>query len=320
MNDRLSSHPAITMPADCPAGTYLPTLLLRAERVGLWQATHTQQIYSQLTALLAHITARYTMEESSSVPAETASGLLASVLYCIGLQLKSLPAPGDAAQALQSTSLAALWKQGKQLAAASARKARHLWLTVKSTRIQTPNQPYQYTLLRGIPPFFATYDTAFAAQDTPADIDYPACLQTYWQYEGVEFMLQYLQALLHENLLLRHFSAAAIHRTLSRCQPTYHTLPLNLFEPVLLCALGGLLYGSSYLSLAPSAQKLAALACHTSTDFLAHQLQQQCLYLCHAIQADTATQSYILSALQNALPQLYAAAQHGNVAGFFLAI
>lgn len=310
---RFFSAPSASMPA---AG-YTTALVQHAAATGLWQQSDTQIFYTQLGTLLAYITKRYTMGESSSVAVETAQNLMHSALYNLGLVLKTIPTEKEALQLLTNTSLQKLWQQGCQLAAAKAKTSRRLWLAVKASSITTPNRPYTYTLQRGLSPFFTSYDSTFAAHEIPADIDYPASDQTYWQYEGAEFMCHYLQALLYENQFLNRFSSSAVHNTLLRVQPTYSSLPLNLFEPVLLCAMGCLLSGASFANLRPSKNNLLLLQSQTQPE-LVLRFQQAGTDLCSRLKIENAARQYIQVTIQRAVPQLLSAAQHNNLSLFFL--
>lgn len=224
------------------AEEYFPLLLRTAGATGQITPEQYASLMRQMAHMLQAAVYRYSMGANSSVPYEKAQSLVLSQLYCLGFGLKQYPNTAQALQAVLHTPLHLLATQGRQQVTAATRSANHLWRATKAAQIQTPNRPYHDTI-RGIGQFFRLYDVVYAANETPADIDYPLALPR-WELCGVEYMLHYLQAFLLETRFLRYFKPGLVHAVLLRAQPTYATLPLNLCAPVLLCALGCLLSGA----------------------------------------------------------------------------
>ena len=63
------------------------------------------------------------------------------------------------------------------------------------------------------------------------------------ELEGVEFIEEYLSRVDAENAFCRLFDSMAVHRLLLGLSPDYAQLPVNIFEPVLLAALGLVMVG-----------------------------------------------------------------------------
>lgn len=306
--------------ARCPAQEYLPQLLAAATHSGLLPTEKADNIRTGIMVLLQTHIGVYLKGESSSLPAETAQSLLQGVLYTLGYALKA-DGGGDPLQAvelLRREPLAQLFLRGRALLAASTRTNRRLWLAAKAAHIKTPNEPYNITLFRGLPVFFTAYDPAYFPHETPADIDYPLC-QPVWQYDGTEFIVSYLQTLLLESRFLRRFNSAVIHKVMQRAQPTYATLPLNLFEPVLLCALGCLATGAPTEKLNPAPDALDNLRFTQagSPGQMLHPLAQ--LLLEAAGIEDPLLKQYIFTSVQNTLPRFEAALRTNRLAAFFYA-
>lgn len=106
----------------------------------------------------------------------------------------------------------------------------------------TPNVFYRSTIAGGISGFFKLYSPQFSDHEIHITADYPVCLGRP-ELEGVEFIEEYLSRIDAENAFCRLFDSMTVHRLLLELSPDYAQLPVNVFEPVLLAALGLIIVG-----------------------------------------------------------------------------
>ncbi len=216
---------------------YVESLLYEAASLNLISQDETNDILMQSIPLLAKQTERYTEGKSSSVRVETAQSILQSLLYTVGLYLKNLPDASQALTALKETPLEALFEQGKAIIAKDVRSAKRLLGTVKASCTTKDNIAYNNTVQRGIDIFFALYDSAFAAHETPGSIDYPLS-NDKMDLTGIEYMNHYIKTLYLENQFCRKFKPYDINCVLRGYDSNCKDLLINIFEQVLTNALG----------------------------------------------------------------------------------
>lgn len=168
---------------------------------------------------------RYTMGDSTSVPADTARRLLGSILYCLDLN-RRFPAQG----ATQNAPLHVRWRAGADRAKRICGRAKLLLKQAQRTPPPLVNTAYCDTL-EALPAFFAGYDAEFFAQEIPCSFDYPLCQPVSESLLGAEYILEYLRKLLAENALLRAFSQDALRALYGRYYVDYADLLVNLCLP-----------------------------------------------------------------------------------------
>ncbi len=218
---------------------YFVSLVAEGRRLGLISEEQAERVGMETMALLAKQTTKYTHGASTSVRVETAQRLLSSAAYCIGHGLKALGSAEAALSAVCDTAVLTLYEQGRERVDASVAEARELLGSAKRSMLRTINLAYNDTLLHGLPPFFAEYDSEYGAHETPGSIDYPVCRVP--DLVGAEYMLAFLKRLDMENRFCR---AAGYTDALLR---GYHKdgkqLLVSLFELTLGCAVGAVLCG-----------------------------------------------------------------------------
>lgn len=265
---------------------------------------------TQLYALLARQSRRYTQGDHGSLPIEIAEGLLASIRYTLR------HAPQDAQE-----SLSGRFQAGRQVLDHALRHAKSLLVRVQASALPVRNLSYLDTLA-ALPLFFRAYDPDFFAHETPVDIDYQLC-HALPECTGVDYMTAYLQALLIENRFLCRFPIEEVRRVLTASCPDDEGLLINLYLPVLQNALGRQLLGLDPRPLAldadavdACARRLLPLAPQALTQALARAAEQ----LFHALSIDRAEdQAYALRACDSLVPRLLVALAQGDVSGFFYA-
>ena len=187
----------------------------------------------QLLELLAQKCDEWTRGESSSLPAEKAQDILTSILYVISLARKE---PQD------TISVSELFARGLVCVQKKLFSCHMLQRRILKNLFNTPNVFYRSTIEGGINGFFKLYSPQFSAHEIHITADYPVC-QGRPVMEGVEFIEEYLSRIDAENAFCNLFDPVLVHRLLLGLSPDYAQLPVNIFEPVLLSALGLIMAG-----------------------------------------------------------------------------
>lgn len=184
----------------------------------------------ELYALLTRQARLYTMGDSGSLPAETAQELLHSIRFTIQTHL-------DTGGAQAGAPLEALFVGGGREIWRRTEEAKKLYAVARQTDPEYGSIAYRDTL-DALGCFFRLYDLRFFAHQIPCMIDYPLCLPVSESLEGVLFIGEYLRRLILENRLCRCFGRQDAMEVLSRFRAGYRELVVNLFQPLLFCALG----------------------------------------------------------------------------------
>ncbi|MDD4849409.1 MAG: DUF6323 family protein [Gemmiger sp.] len=214
----------------------------------LAQSSGDPALQAGFLGLLARQAARYTAQQSSSLPVEQAQALLASVSYTLenGTGQADLFAPGaGAAPCVWDAAFA----KGQHRLEQKRRFARLLWRQACRYRSNTPLENRALTdTLASIGQGLRAYQKTllFAAQTFPAEIDYPLCLPVEDAPAGplgIDYATAWLRQLLVEEELLAAFSPADIEALLRGYCPDYRGQLINLYLPVATNALGRVLAG-----------------------------------------------------------------------------
>ncbi|MGN0735460.1 MAG: DUF6179 domain-containing protein [Anaerovoracaceae bacterium] len=187
----------------------------------------------QLLELLAQKCDEWTGGESSSLPAEKAQDILASIIYVIGLASK---------EQHDDVPVSELFEQGLICVQKKLFSCHMLQRRILKNLFNTPNVFYLSTIQGGISGFFKLYSPQFSAHEIHITADYPVCLGRP-QLEGVEFIEEYLSRIDAENAFCNLFDPALVHRLMCGLSTDYAQVPVNIFEHVLLAALGLVLAG-----------------------------------------------------------------------------
>ena len=207
----------------------------------------------ELLELLALKCDEWTRGESSSLPAEKAQEILTSIMYVISLARKeeqSAPAGFDVDESDSKAAIvqqdgvpiSELFEHGLVCVQKKLFSCHMLQRRILKNLFNTPNVFYRSTISGGISGFFKLYSPQFSAHEIHITADYPVCLGRP-ELEGVEFIEEYLSRIDAENAFCRLFEPMAVHRLLLGLSPDYAQLPVNIFEPVLLAALGLIIVG-----------------------------------------------------------------------------
>ena len=130
-----------------------------------------------------------------------------------------------------------LFEHGLKLVRRKKAVSRHLQKKILENLLDTPNVYYRSTIADGINGFFKLYRPQFAAHEIHITADYPVLIGRP-ELDGIEFIEQYLRCIRAENAFCVCFAPQDIHHLLCGLTQDYRSVPLNIFEPVLLSALG----------------------------------------------------------------------------------
>lgn len=216
---------------------YFSSLVRQAGDCGLLSEKEWSAIQTDLFLVFAGQADRWSRGKSSSIPAEKAQDMMASILFVMGIQLKSCQTPEQAVDCLKTESLKSLFEKGLCLVRRKVAVSRQLQKRILNHLLDTPNVYYRSTIADGIQGFFKLYRPQFAAHKIHITADYPVLIGRP-RLKGIEFIEQYLRCIHAENAFCMQFAPQDIHHLLCGLTQDYRSVPLNIFEPVLLSALG----------------------------------------------------------------------------------
>ena len=269
-----------------------------------------------LLAFLAAHAARYTSGDSTSVPAETAESLFSSVCFCLRLS------PEDAARQrfLLRVGIDPAFREGLGEVEQRRDAGKRLWEAV-CCRLPPVENVFLTDTLREIGQFWKRYEPRYFACEIPCSIDYPTAIPVSEKLLGIDYVNCYLQNLAIEHDFLRCLPPEILTKFERRTNPNYRMLPLNLFEPAAINALGRGLLGLSpdplFLSSAECIRIHARFsAC--SREALGAALQASADMLSATPHGSAGRRAYLRAVAARLLPRLSAAWKHGCPGGVFL--
>lgn len=176
----------------------------------------------------------YTLNDSSSIPDETAKELFTSICFLLSLYKKET---GSSLLELSENNADELLDQAIKTVRKKTEECMALYEEVLSNMPDVQNI-YLNDTLKDAGTFFKRYDIYYFSHQIPCMIDYPLCTAVPESLLGIEYMTEYLRRVAAENLFLRQFSFNTLHNILSQVHPGYEDLPLNLCSPILANAIG----------------------------------------------------------------------------------
>ncbi|MDR0286494.1 MAG: DUF6179 domain-containing protein [Clostridiales bacterium] len=222
---------------------YFQSLLEQAQNNGLLCVNVMERIQYECLALLAGKTESYNSGDSSSIPVEKAQSIMDSNLFTIGLCLKTYPHPNDAVALLQNESIDEIYKKGRRRIDAMLAHTKGLHEELLPQLVDTQNVFYRSTMEDGIKGFFKLYYPDFAAQEIHITADYPI-YNSIPELAGIEFIQAYVESAYYENQFCNYFFIDDICRLLFGYEENYRELLINIYEPVLLTAIGSIITGA----------------------------------------------------------------------------
>ncbi|MGL5255349.1 MAG: DUF6179 domain-containing protein [Phocaeicola sp.] len=292
---------------------YFQSLLKQAYMVQLLSESELEKIQFDCLSLLAKKTERFNGGDSSSIRIEKAQGILASIMFTIGVLLKAYPNPDDAVVAVQSMGVEAICAEGRKRIDRLVEQAKLHHEALVRHLLQTTNVFYSSTVVDGINGFFKLYDAEFAAQEIHITADYPVYNKAN-RLLGIEFILQYLEQLYYENLFCTQFSDEDIHHLLCGYDERYENLLLNIYEPVLAASLGCVLADvpANSLEVTPEIQSFLY---HQLTGKVHTEIEQMLGNALMKLAESLSFSGNVLAYVQQSLPQLALAIESAEKTG-----
>jgi hypothetical protein len=210
-----------------------------------WTREDDALLQTRLIPLLSLQMRRKTLGDCDSLREEEVTELLDSIRFTLDFHLKANALPS---RILLEHPLEATFRDAQETLRACVTETETLYDELLKSVLIFGNRALNDTL-KGIAPFFLTYDYRLYACRIPASIDYPLCFPVSETLQGVAFIREYLLRLQTENTLLRRFNPVRVMALIRRVHPDYEELVMNLFEPVAACMIGLSLLGDGEMLL-----------------------------------------------------------------------
>lgn len=237
---------------------YFETLIEQASLCGILSESEFEKIQLNCLSLLAKQAEKYNGGDSSSMQIEKAQDLLASIVYTIGLNLKTYENPDDAVSALKETSMETLFANGKKQIEKMVTTTKLIQSNIANHLVNTQNVFYRSTVIDGLNGFFKLYYPEFGAHKIHITADYPT-YNGVSNLTGIEFIRKYVENIYYENLFCSYFPEDNIHHLLCGLDENYQELIINIYEPILTAALGCMLVGKDIYKLELSVSDVSEL-------------------------------------------------------------
>lgn len=182
----------------------------------------------ELLPLLQKRVRKYTGNDSTSVPYETAREILSSILYCIAEYDRHLQGTGHALASADAPDAELCFRQGLALEKEKLKNAKFLLARLQKHRLPIPLAAYQDTLMKGIPEFFPFYDVDYKASLDGGTIDYPLLVPQAPELSGIDLIYDYLKHLQAEDTFLGCFPLRAVRTLLRNYAADYQELLINI--------------------------------------------------------------------------------------------
>lgn len=225
---------------------YTISVMNEGLRTGLLQHEDVLGVQMNLMVILKELIRRYTQEESSSIPQETAEGLLTSILYAVDAQLQSYAEPETAIAVLQTGNIREIYEAGLEQVRQCFEETKRLYYEVKRNKLNVDVDAYNMTIDDALPVFIKKYGIVFDAHNTMASMDYPLAIDDM-QLQGVFYIRQYLERLHMETRFCHLFHPRELLDLLRSfgelCRFDYRIELFNIFELMLNNAIFSVLAG-----------------------------------------------------------------------------
>lgn len=177
---------------------------------------------------------------SSSITETNAKKLLESIYFTLGFRLRGLNDLDDSIILLQEKNLEDLFEEGQTLIRERLESLKEEYKTLQDALLETQNIAYRDTYDRGLAPFFTSYLPEYASQECPANIDYPLS-NDKMEKVGMDYMIDYIEKSLLEHSLCLKFKFKEVEEILEGYHKGYRDLLINIFELLLMNAIGRLI-------------------------------------------------------------------------------
>lgn len=270
-----------------------------------------RELYALLDSQVKSYHQYYKMGNNSSVPAEIAEELLASVRY-------TLEACGGY---LPSEMLTVQLERGQAVLKQQLERAREAFRLVSGTVPDGQSQCH-WESVHALGRYLDGYDLLHFAHRRAENLDYPLLTPAPEELRGIDYALYWLRCLWLEHQLLDSFPDGALTALYSRVPPDYWEAPQNLCEQPLWNAMGCVLLGRGMGRLEmedEDRQNIGQHFCHASPEVAEETLcgaLKQALTLLNIRGAGLL--DYTAGAVRQLCPRLLAALSTGNLEWIFV--
>lgn len=185
----------------------------------------------KLLELLGKRIEKYTMGDSSSVPIEIGEELFKSICFSLRREIK------DFSKILLIDNLEIELEKSWKGFEKDIQRGKDLLENVIKEDLGIENQSYEDTLME-IAVGFKKYDYKFLAHEIECSIDYQLANPISEELMGIEYINMYLESLLIENKFCNKFQRENVEFLLENYCEDYKGLLINIFEPILINAIG----------------------------------------------------------------------------------
>lgn len=202
----------------------------------------------QLLELLKIQVYKYNGFTSSSISMDKAKSIMESNIYTIELYLKKFE-QYEAIKKLQTENFCDMYNKGRKLIDKKISLCKFWYHKVLNNLIDTSNETYNLTIVEGIKGFFKIYDPDYNAKDIKITADYPLYNNLVGKLYGIEFIEKYLEYIYYENAFCNIFPKENVKIFLNSYSKDFSHLIINIFQIMLIQAIGCILANESYMNL-----------------------------------------------------------------------
>lgn len=218
---------------DVDRRSFTLSLLSLCSAEGLIPQSRQLEIRKSLDRLFVSLAERYTKHASSSVSKAAAEKLYGSLLYTCDVYLLSLDfevAVGIVCA--QEVAFEDIYSRGEALILDYYDLSAKIFREVYKSRLNVKMPEYRKAVESSFDSFYLHYDSAFAAQDCNADIDYPLLYGNALDCGGVLYIIKYYRGLLEENLLCGCVGTDKINAVIKKNCARYHCGEADLYANI----------------------------------------------------------------------------------------
>lgn len=179
-------------------GDYFESLIVKAYELGFVTQTDIESIQDACFELLAQNLRRTYGDTSTSASTERAESMMDSVVYTLGVGLKTFKTPDEALDFLLEHDISTLFYRGMRRINEMISKIKEMADVLKNELAPDADTALLYTVSKIIPTFLKKYNPEISAHDNVVLPIYPVDFE-YEKYKGVEYIFAYTAALLKSN-------------------------------------------------------------------------------------------------------------------------
>lgn len=241
---------------------YTISLMNEGLRTGMLTSREILRIQHGFMQILRELIQKYTRGESSSVAAETAESILASIMYAADAYLISFEEPEKALTYLKTIEVRKIYDRGVDKVGQCFAETKQLYKEISANKLEVPVDAYNLTIDESLPVFLRKYGIIFDAHNTMASIDYPLAVDDM-RLQGVFYIKQYLERLKLETEFCAMFEPRQLLDLLvhygRECRLNYRIELFNMYELMLNNVIFSILSGGDACRIRISENQFARL-------------------------------------------------------------